>query len=75
MNKKKQVLKINIIHGVEKRAMIVFRDEENGINTVMSAQVISVYHGNVIRPCQLPMIPVPYEKHQTAKVKKILIFG
>jgi hypothetical protein len=68
-----QVLPIYIVHGVEKRVLIVFREEEDGINIVVPAQVINVQQGNVICPYQLPMILVPSKEHQTAKEEKILI--
>lgn len=66
---------VNIVHGVEKRALIIFRDKEDGINTIVLAQVICVKTSNVIGPRLLLVIPIPYKDHQSPKATEIYILG
>jgi hypothetical protein len=66
---------VNIVHGVEKRALIVFRDKEDGINTIVPTQVICMKTGNVIGPRLLLVTPIPHEEHQSPKATEIFILG
>jgi hypothetical protein len=56
-------LLIYIIHGVENKALIVFKNKEDGINKVVPAQIINMQPVNVICPHQLLVILIPNKKY------------